>query len=99
MIDENKTHGYYIVKCDRPLQQLQEDTYIFQAGDIVCNATYLNQIQQSHIWYTQITIKTAVRVQHVLAEKLDLQKLSTSIQLPNNFNHRETVQKMGNEVA
>ena len=41
-----KTHGYYIVKWDRPPHILQEDTEIFQASDIFYNATYLNPIQK-----------------------------------------------------
>ena len=76
MIDDNKTHIFYIVKWDRPLHELQEDTDIFQAGDVVCNSTYLNPIQQAHHWYTQSTIKTGVRIQHVLVANLDLQKPS-----------------------
>ena len=87
------THGYYIVKWERTPQKLQEDTEIFQAGDVVCNTTYLNPIQQSHHWCTQSTIKTGVHVQHVPAENLDLQKPSSSIKLPDTCNLRETVQK------
>ena len=68
----NKTHGYYIVKWERTPDELQEDTDIFQAGDIVCNATYVNTIQQANHWYTEITINTVVRVQNVLAANLDL---------------------------
>ena len=45
MIDENKTHGYYIVKWDIPTHELQEETDIFQAGSLVCNATYFNPIK------------------------------------------------------
>ena len=75
MKNYNKTHGCNIVKWDRPLHELQEDTDIFQAGDVVCNATYLNPIQQEHQWYTQITIKNVVRAQYVLAEKLTSKNL------------------------
>ena len=60
MTDNKKTHGYYFVKWDRPPYEFQEDTDIFQAGDIVCNATYLKSIQQAHHWYTQSTINTGV---------------------------------------
>ena len=67
MTNNNKTHGYNIVKWDRPQHELYEDTDILQAGVLVCNATYLNPIQQSHHWYTQITIKTVLHVQNVLA--------------------------------
>ena len=35
MKDDKKTHGYYIVKWDRPPHKLQEDTDIFQARDVV----------------------------------------------------------------
>ena len=38
----NKTHGYYIVKLDKFPHELHEDTDIFQADDVVFNATYLN---------------------------------------------------------
>ena len=93
MTDDNKTHEYYIVKWDRPPHELQEETDIFQAGDVVWNAKYLNPIQQSRHWYTQSTIKTIVRVQNVLAENLDLRKPSFSIKLPNTCNLRETIQK------
>ena len=72
---DNKTHEYCIAKWDRPPQKLQEDTDIFQAGDVVCNATYLNKIQQEHNWYNQITIKTVVRVHHVITANIDLENL------------------------
>ena len=91
--DKNKTHGYYIVNWDIPPHKLQEDTDIFQAGGIVCNATYINPIQQAHHWYTQSTTKIVVHIQHVLAANLELQKPSLSIKLPNTFNHRENVWK------
>ena len=91
MADDKKTHVYYIVKWDRPLHKFQEDTDIFQAGDLICNATYLDPIQQAHHWYTQNTIKTVVHVQHVLAENLDLQKPSLSIKIPNTCNRWETI--------
>ena len=35
MTDDNKTHGYYIVKWDIPPHKLQEYTDIFQVGDVV----------------------------------------------------------------
>ena len=75
MTDDKKKHGYYNVKWDRPPHILQEDTEIFQAGDAVCNSTYLNPIQQSHHWCTQSTIEIVVRVQHVIAENIDLKNL------------------------
>ena len=34
MKDDNKTHGYYIVKWYRPPHTLQEDTDIFQASGV-----------------------------------------------------------------
>ena len=73
--DDNKTHGYYIVQWDRTLHKLQEDTDIFHAGDVVCNATYTNLMQQAHHWYTQSTIKTVVHIQHVLAKILTCKNL------------------------
>ena len=80
-------------KWDRPLHQLQEDTGIFQAGDVVYSARYLNIINQAHHWYNQITIKTVVCVQHFLAANIDLKKPSWSIKLPNTCNRRDKVQK------
>ena len=56
MTDDNKTHGYYIVKWDRPPHELKEDTEIFQSGDLFFNAAYLNKTQQAHHRYTQSTI-------------------------------------------
>ena len=76
-----KTQGYYSVKWYIPLHKLQQGTDIFQAVDVVWNATYLNQFQQAHHWYTQITIKTVVHIQHVLAENIDLKNLLC----PSNF--------------
>ena len=93
MTDDNRTHGYYIVKWDRPPYELQEDTEIFQAGDVVCNATYLDTIQQPHHWYTQTTINTVVRVQNFLLANIELQKPSSPIKLPKTCNCRETAQK------
>ena len=57
-----------------------EDTDIFQAVDVVYNAIYLNPLQQSHHWNTQITIKTVVHVQHVIAENIDLLRPSNFVQ-------------------
>ena len=93
MIDDNKTHGYYIVKWYRPLHELQEDTDIFQSGDVFCNDTYLNPIQQANHWYNQITIKTVVRIQYVLKANIDLQKPPSSIKPPNACNFRVTILK------
>ena len=73
MKHDKKTYEYYIVKWYIPPHELQEDTDIFQVGDVVCNATYLNSIRQTHHWYTQNTIKNIVRVQNILAENIDLQ--------------------------
>ena len=39
MKDNNKTYGCYIAKWARPLHKFQEDTDIFQAGELVSNAT------------------------------------------------------------
>ena len=88
MIDDNKTHGCYIVNWGRTPQKLQEDTDIFQAVDVVCGATYLNPIQKAHHWYTQINIKTVLRVHDVIAANIDLQKPSLSIKLTNTCNRR-----------
>ena len=88
-----KTHGYYIVKWDRPLKQFQEDTDIFQAGYEVFNDKYLNLIQQSNNWYSQSTIKTVFHVQHFLADNLYLQIPLLSIKIPNTCDRSETVQK------
>ena len=71
MTDGNKTHGYYIVKLYSTPQKFQEDTGIYQAGDVIFNTTHLTSIHQSHHWYTQSTIKTVVRVQHVITENND----------------------------
>ena len=81
MTDNNKTHGYYIVQWDIPPHEFKERTDIFQAGDVVCNAIYINTIKQAHHWYTQITIKTIVCVQHVLTANIDLKNLLC----PSNF--------------
>ena len=96
MTDGNKTHGYYIVKWDRPQYEFQEDTKIFQSGDLVYNATYLNLTQQENHWYNQSTIKNVVHVQHVLADNFAL--IFLSIKIPNTCNHRETVQKGATKV-
>ena len=93
MTDDNKTHGYYIVKWDRHPHELQEDTGIFQAVDVVCNDTHLNPIQQAHHCYTKSTIKTVVCVQHVLAANIEVQKTSSSIKFTKTCNCRDTVQK------
>ena len=90
MTDDNKTDVYYDVNWDGPLQKLQEDNDIFQAGDVVYNATHLSPIQQVHHWYTLSIIKTTVHVHHVLADNIDLQKPSSSIKLPNTQNHQKT---------
>ena len=93
MTENIKTHESYIVKWDIPPHKLQEGTDIFQAGDVVCNATYLNSIQQAHHWYTQRNINTVVRVQHVLAANINSKKPSLSIKPPNTYNYRGTIRK------
>ena len=88
-----KTHGYYIVKWYRPLQKLQEDIDIFQAGYEVFDDTNRNLIQQAHNWYSQRTIKTVVHVHHFVAVNIYLQIPSLSIKIPNTCDRSETVQK------
>ena len=75
MTDDNKTHEYYIVKWYIPPHKLQEDSNILQAGDVVCNDTYLNPIQQAHHCYTQSNIKNVLCIQHVLIGNIDRKNL------------------------
>ena len=44
-------------------------------------------------WNTPSTIKTDVRIQHVLAANLNFQKLSLSIKITNTCNFRDTTEK------
>ena len=60
--DDKKTSGYYVLKWHRTHHGFQEDIDVFQSGDVVFNATYLNPIQLASRWYTLITIKTGVCV-------------------------------------
>ena len=93
MTDNNKIYGYYLINWDGPPYEFQGDTDGFQAGGLVCNARYLNPIEQECHWYTLGTIKTCVSIQHFLTANIDLQKPSSSIKPPNTCNRQDTAQK------
>ena len=90
MKDDKKTDVYSVVKWNGNLKEFQEDTYVFQAGDVVYNNKCVNTIQRACHWYTPSTTKTVLHIQHVLAYKIEFKKPSLYINIPNTCNSRET---------
>ena len=93
MTEDKQAHGYYLVEwCGLPYT-LQEDSDEIQAGDLVCEATYLNQVERAPYWYTPSDMTTVVRLQHVVGADLEMNQPSASIKLPSNCKHKDAVRK------
>ena len=93
MTEDEQDHGYYLVEwCGLPYT-LQEDSDEIQAGDLVCEATYLNLVERAPYWYTPSDMTTVVRLQHVVGADLEMNQPSASIKLPSNCKHKDAVRK------
>jgi hypothetical protein len=89
MMEDNNKHRYYLVRWASDVAQ--EDTDEWAIGEIVCEATYLNPVGREWIWYTPGDDCVTVRVQHVVAVDLVLQKLSAVVKLLSTCNHRNAL--------
>jgi hypothetical protein len=55
MTDNESTNGYYIVKQTNTPFTYQEDSDGIPAGNLVCQAEYLNLVGRAWLWYTEST--------------------------------------------
>jgi hypothetical protein len=93
MTEDEQTHGYYLIQwCGLPYT-LQEDSDESQAGELVCEATYLNPVERAPYWYTPSDIATVVRLQHVVGADLEMNQPSPSIKLPSNCKREDALRK------
>jgi hypothetical protein len=81
MTEDEATHGYYIVQWTFVPYMLQEATYEFQEGELVCDATYLNPVGRAKNWYTPGTSmgEMLIRIQHVVAGDVELRAPSPTV--------------------
>jgi hypothetical protein len=67
MTEDESTHGYYAVKWTSNPCTLQEDQDDgISAGDLVCEAKYLNPVGRARLWYTESEEAALVRLQHAV---------------------------------
>ena len=94
--DNNVKVGYYIIQWTSTPYPLQQDTTIdtfdppleLKAGDMVCNAMYLNAVPHCKLLYTHSnkkTLSTIVLIQHVVDANITMKKLTKRDDLPKNM--------------
>ena len=71
----------------------QEESDEIQAGELVCEATYLNPVERAPYWYTPSDIATVVRLQHVVGADLEMNQPSPLIKLPSNCKRKDALRK------
>jgi hypothetical protein len=64
-----------------------------QAGELVCEATYLNPVKRAPYWYTPSDIATVVRLQHVVGADLEMNQPLPLIKLPSNCKRKDALRK------
>jgi len=99
-VDEG-VNGYYIVQWTGEPYMLQERVefpeynppMILEPGELVCDAEYLHAVGSSKYWYThpvdehskRVSLRTTVRLIHVVAPDLELHPLSNDNRFPANM--------------
>ena len=94
--DNNVKVGYYIIKWTSTPYPLQTDTkvntfnppLVLKAGEMVCNAVYLNAVPNCKLLYTHSdaeSLSTIVLLQHVVDANIEMKKLSKRDDLPKNI--------------
>jgi len=104
MTDDPDSDGYYLLQWDSEPRALEEDLEVEYAtilkGELVADAVYLNPVPRARQWYTRATqedeesLRTVVRMQHVVAADISLSGESASQKLPNNCD-RTTARQLG----
>jgi hypothetical protein len=100
MTEDESTHGYYVVNwTSNPytLQVDQDDGY--SAGDLVCEANYLNPVGRARLWYTESEEVALVRLQHTVDGNLHLIGESNSCRLPRTCNVSWAREKGAKRIA
>jgi hypothetical protein len=88
--------GYYIVQWTSDPYTLQEDLQltdydppvIIPAGELVCDAKYLEKVPRTKRWYIPTNLATTVRLKQVVATDMALLPISEANKLPNNCDKR-----------
>ena len=93
MTEDENTHGYYLVRWVSEPYTSQEETDEWTIGELVCDGSYLNPVGRARNWYTADNDVVTIRVQHVVAACLDLQKPSDEVKLPSTCNRSEATRK------
>jgi hypothetical protein len=93
MTEDDNTNGYYLVRWASEPYASQEVTDEWAIGELVCDGTYLNPVGRARNWYTQGEDSVTLRVQHVVAANLQLEKPSDQVRLPSACNRTEALKK------
>ena len=94
--DNNIKVGYYILQWTSTPYPLQEDISVntfnpplmLKAGEIVCDAVYLNAVPNCKLVYTHSdhdSLSTKVLLQHVVDANVEMTKLTKKDDLPKNM--------------
>ena len=88
--EDEKTEGYYMVQwCSEPytaqydmeLMDYKPPT-IVPAGELICDAYWLNPVHNCSYWYTASHIKTVVIIKKVVASNVEMLPISDENPLP-----------------
>ena len=88
--EDEKTEGYYMVQwCSEPytaqydmeLMDYKPPT-IVPAGELICDAYWLNPVHKCKYWYTASHIKTVVIIKKVVASNVEMLPISDENPLP-----------------
>jgi hypothetical protein len=93
MTEDDNTNGYYLVRWASEPYASQEVTDEWAIGELVCDGTYLNPVGRARNWYTQGEDSVTLRVQHVVAANLQLEKPSDQVRLRSACNRTEALKK------
>ena len=99
MTEDESTNGYYIVKWTATPFTYQEDSDGITAGDLVCQAEYLNPVGRARLWYTESGEEVLVRLQHAVEGDLELVGESNGCRLPRTCNIAEAQGKGAKRIS
>ena len=104
--DTSTKDGYYVVQWTSTPYSLQQDMQLsmynppiyLKAGELVCNARFLNEVPRAKQWYTpsvaENEMNTVVRMQHVVMANMTLNAISETNVLPRTCN-RSKAEELG----
>jgi hypothetical protein len=95
--EDDNADGYYLVQFTSEPYTLQEATLLteyepplqLEEGELVCEATYFEKVPRARFWYTPTEMTTVLRVQQVVATKIELVEPSPTNPLPNTCKKRD----------